>query len=201
MKNIFNDFEQEMISLASKLNTLFVDSSAVYNSYFKTSATSDITGVANGTDAVTVASKLTKTTYLAGITFVEDIEDFFTNTAVTTTDYQATAMKIFYGETERGSVLSYAVESLGDRMKEAMTNALDIMYKADYLVNLYFDEQVDAMVTSLSNQKILPGTNITKYHLVSMVTLLQQYQNMLKNSAVSTGDYLATVNLWLGQIS
>lgn len=201
MKNIFVDIESEMKSLSSHLLNLYSMSVDIYAGYFKTSATTDVGNILITSDtAVTVASKLTKGTYLSAITFFEDAEDFFTNTAVTTTDYLTTVLKVSYGESARGSILSEPVEAIGDKIKTACDLSIYILAKADYLVNLYFDEQVNDMVSSLSNQKILPGTGVTKSHVVNMITLLQQYQNMMNNSSVTAADYLSTISSWLGQV-
>lgn len=200
MNNVFLDLQIEIRAIMGNLLQLSMGASDIYASYFNTSASSDISGVGSDSTAVTFESKLTKGIYISSISFFEDVEDFFSNTAVTTTDYLSTVNKVRYGVSSADPILSEPVEEIGNSIKTNCDLAFFIYQKALNITETYFDNQVDSMISSLSDQKILPGVKMTKSLLTSAITLLQEYRDMLGNAAVATGDYLSTVNKWISEI-
>jgi hypothetical protein len=80
---------------------------------------------------------------------------------------------------------------------QAQTDATTLSQVADKLANLetvYFDRGYDSGGSNPITNDDVSSLNITAADLASLITLIQQFNNFLGNSAVATGDYDATLN-------
>ena len=167
----------------------------LYNLYWKGDVSSTISALA-GTDPVTLSTELTKNELINGVTFCEELDDFYTNSGVTTGDYNSTCQNIIYGDVTTPTKRSNATEDMGERLKNLCTNAISKDSQAMLIVDLYNDNEFSDIVSVLDNQRIITGSDMTKDDLNLAITLITQYRNMIGNSAVTTGDYASTVSKW-----
>ena len=194
MNNISTVLETNISSSMETLEWVSSESSRLYNLYFKSDASGLVSGLSSGTDAATVDTKITKDEYLAGITFMQNVNNFFGNSAVTQSDYLQSMNNVIYGNDAASAQLSYAVEEIGTKMK-AMFITMYSLYE-DCILNLkiYSESKISTIFTSLSDSDIMYGTSLTKANFVSFMTCIEQYKKMINNEVVTTGDYLATVS-------
>ena len=185
--------QNNIITIKDSLKTMQRECDDIYDAYWKTDATTLITGLSSGTDPATVESKLTKDTYLGGITLAENLNKFFTNVAVSQSDYLQTINQIKYGNAVLETQLSVAVEGIGTRIKQMCLDALEVYKQSLDITDMYFDNEIGDAVAVWEDHRIVYGCEITKLELSNTITMLQQYQNMVNNSAVTQGDYSATL--------
>jgi len=185
-------------SIKDVINTMSViqqETIDINKMYWSTDANTQITG-ADDTDPVTLSTKLIKTEYVAGITFLEDLEDFFLNEAVTQTDYAQTCNKIKYGSAAAPVSLSYATESLGDRMYDICNWSLSLLKKCREIIDLYYDNEISDMMTNVDAQRTVSCGGLTRDQLNTGINLIEQFKKMMNNEVVTQADYAATISTW-----
>jgi len=192
---ITKKLQVEIASVVESMLTMKEEVKSIGKAYWSTNANT-LVGALGSTDAATLSTKLTKTEYLAGITLCEDLEDFFTNDAVTTTGYQASCMLLKYGSHATGTKLSEATEDIGTRMKQVGVDCLELFKKCRNILEMYANNEVGDMIANLDTQRMIPGSEMTKDVLSSGVTLVEQFKKLINNEAVTTGDYSATLAKW-----
>ena len=195
MEQITVQLQNNIITIKDSLKTMELECAGIYDAYWKTDANTTVSGLATGTTPATVESNLTKQNYIDGLTFSENLEKFFTDTAVAQADYLQTINQIKYGNAVLESQLTTATESIGTRIKQICLDALEIHKQSFDITNMYFDNEVGDCVTVWDNHRIVYGCEMTKIELSNMITMLQQYQNMISNAAVTPGDYSATLSV------
>ena len=186
--------QNSIITIAESMMSLQRECADIFDSYWKTDANTTISGLATGTTPATVDSKLTKQDYIDGITFAENLEKFFTNTAVSQADYLQTINKVKYGDATLETQHTVATESLGTRIKQMCLDALEIYKQTLDTTELYFDNEIGDALAVMDSHRIMFGCEMTVSDLSNTITMFQQYQNMIQNSSVSTGDYSATLS-------
>jgi 23S rRNA maturation mini-RNase III len=80
---------------------------------------------------------------------------------------------------------------------QAQAQATTLAQIGDQLANLetvYFDRGYDGGGSNPITNDDVVSLNITAADLAALITLIQQLNNFLGNSAVTTGDYDATLN-------
>lgn len=190
-------YEQQLIDFLNKMEYLSTEASDIYNSYFDTDASDVTVGVPSlllNSDAATVQSKINKSQYLNGITLVNQVVNFFSNSAVAQGDYIDTVRELMYGNTARGSVLTIASEEIGNRLSSLATNLLGYFQNAQKILGMYNSDIVSSVAGALSDSDVMPGMSITKKNLVDFTVLTEQFKKLLNNEAVTTGDYQSTVD-------
>ena len=168
----------------------------VYNAYWDTDASTLVPALSTGTTGATVASKLTKTEYINGITFVEDVDDFFTNSAVTQTDYLQTCNQLQYGSANISTEVSNATESIGTRLQTLGINCVGYLKNANDILSFYTNNELGDLITNLDTQRVVPGSDMTKDDLSLGITVVEQFKKMMSNEAVTTADYGSSVAKW-----
>jgi hypothetical protein len=193
--NVTAQLQVDIKTIMDTFNLMRNEALDLYNLYWKGGVNGDITAAA-GTDPVTQTTRLTKTQLINGLTFAENINNFFDNIAVTTGDYLATCETNIHGNAT-ATLISTATEAFGDRSVQFCADAITQYNLSRDAENWYNSSELSAMIGSISTQTIVYGSNMTKDDLIAAIVLLQQYQNALENSAVTTGDYKVTVGKWL----
>lgn len=188
--------QEEIKNILLGLGSVKSQAEEAYAKYWGTNANVEIGAVANGTDAVTVSSKLTKSEFLAGITMSEQIKNLFGNAAVTQSAYAATVRQLIHGDTAASAALSGEVESIGDALLSLSSSLNAISARATAVLDDYFKTELSAAVGAISDSRIVFGASVTKALLVSGIILIQQIAKFLGNEAVTTGDYAATLAQW-----
>lgn len=196
INSVTSIIQNQIIDIVADLAVVQRECIDIYNSYWKTDASTLVPALTNDTDPATVNSKLTKAEYISGITFCEDLNDFFQNGAVTTTDYAQTCYKIKYGNADLATQLSEAVENIGDRVLQICLDAIQLRIDMQNVVDIYFDEEVGDTVSALDGERIIYGSDMVRNDLSNIITLFQQFENMMANSAVTSGDYSAMISKW-----
>lgn len=146
--------------------------------------------------AATFSTKLTKGECVNGATFVGEVVDFFTNSAVTQGDYHATIQSVKYGNHEYTSPgISPACEAYGERLKAFAEVALDLFLRCLEALDIYTDNEIADALGALSGDQV-PWVEVSVADFTAGITLIEQYKKMINNEAVSTADYGATVAKW-----
>lgn len=163
--------------------------------YWATDANTAVAGL-GANDAATMVSKLTKTEYLAGITLCEQIDKFFTNLALTQSDYLASCQNIIYGNDARTSKLSESVEALGDRMKQVCQDCVTIFKKCKDVLKMYTENEIGTMISAISTTRAIPGSDMIKSELDAGITLCEQFNKLIGNEIATQGDYTSSLAMW-----
>ena len=193
--NITSLLQTQIKSFMTSCESLSDEVAAIEDAYFKSGADSDISAL-NASDPVTVSTKLTKTEFTNGITLCQDVSKFFQNTAVSTGDRLSSIYPIYYGNDEASSIISVAVEALGSRMYDVCSNLLTLYNSTKTILGLYFDNEVGDVVAVLESDTIIYGSDMTTSELSSAITMIQEFQDMIANAAVTQADYQDTVEKW-----
>jgi hypothetical protein len=197
MIDVNKKLQIDIKSVVDSMILLKEESSDIYKAYWSTDANTQVGGLASGDDAATESSKLTKTNYLNGITLCEDLEDFFGNEAVTTTDYLQNCEKIRYSDAGTPTKLSEATEGLGERIQQVAIDCIVLLQQCRNILQVYSANEVSDMITNLDPERPLGGCQLTASDMNSGITLVEQFKKMLSNEAVSTGDYASTLAKWV----
>ena len=195
MANLAELLQDEIKDFMNTMQFFQTESLDLYNLYWKGDVNTTISALAGG-DPVTESTELTKTELTNGVTFCEELDDFFTNSSVSTLDYNATCQNIIYGDVTTPTKRSNATEDMGVRLKALCQNAISKDSQGMLILDLYNDNEFGDIVSVLDNQRLIPGSSMTKDDLNLAITLIQQYRNMIGASAVTTGDYASTVSKW-----
>lgn len=196
MTNLTLELEGELKAFATSLKNVWLEAADIYKQYWSTDANTQVSALATDGTAATVSTKLTKGNVIAGLALVEELEDFFTNSAVAQADYLATLQIILYGNASLGSPLSVATESVGNRLHSLAGTLLSLYKKAIALLDFYSDTEISAAVGAISTHTVVFGATTTKSLFTSGVTLVEQFKKMMANEVVTTGDYAATLAKW-----
>jgi len=189
--NLQTDIKSFMTSCESLIN----EAPAIYNLYWKSGASSDLSSLADG-DAATVSTKLTKGELTTGLAFVEQLDNFFQNSAVTQSDYLGSLYPIYYGNNEASAVVSTAVEAMGSRLYDLTSMCLELLNQGKTIEAEYNANEISDCVAVWEDERIVYGSEMTKVELSSAITLIQQFMKVLENQAVTAGDYESTVRQW-----
>lgn len=170
----------------------------IYKAYWATNANTLVAALVNGTDGATLATKLTKAEYLAGITLAEDLEDFFKNEAITQTDYVQTCNKLIYGSAASPAELSAATEEIGNRLKTLAENCFIALHSCKKVLQVYAANEIGDMIANLETHRKIPGCDLVAYELSAGITFVEQFRKFMENEVATQGDYASTVALWQG---
>jgi len=140
---------------------------------------------------------LTKNEIINAHTFIDNFNKFIDNNAVTTADYFTTIQNTLYGNDQRtAGAISAGIESYGYRAKMFCNNALTKYKEAKCIYKGYFATELSAMVSALSSTTVVFGADYTASEAILGVTLVEQFINMIENSAVTQADYNSTLSKW-----
>jgi hypothetical protein len=193
--NLTLELENEIRSFVSAMKSVWIEADDLYKMYFSAGPSSELSGLSSG-DPATLSTRLTKAEIVNGITLVENLTKFFSNQAVSQSDYMATMQTILYGNDPKASALSVAVEAVGTRLYNLSGTLLAYNNKAKAILDYYTDTEISAAVAAISDETIVFGANSTKALFASGITLVEQFKKMLNNEAVTTGDYASTLAKW-----
>ena len=187
--------ERSMVSISIDLVKMKQDSDDIVKQYFSTTASSLVGAAASG-DAVTVGSKLTKAKFVAGITVAQQIQNLFTNQAVGTNDYLASAVNLIDGTTAAAQPLSQDVEVIGTNLVSLGAKSIDINKRCQSVLSTYNSSELAAALVPVSLTTIVFGADTTKQLFVDGMNLCQQINNFYGNSAVTQGDWNSVLAKW-----
>ena len=186
--------QQGIAEIATSLAPLINESSDIEKLYFA-GPSSQLSGLAAG-DAATVATKLTKQEIENGIGLVQQMKNFFGNSAVTTGDYNAVIQPILYGNNAASSPVSVEVEAIGNRLYLYCESLLAIYKKAKDIDKLYWSSEVGNAVGAINSSTVFYGIDATGGELILGITLTNQILKLIDNVAVTTADYAGTIAKW-----
>lgn len=193
--NITNQLQEHIAEVAESMMLIEEESKDIGKVYWSTDANTVI-GALGASDAATLATTLTKTEYLSGVTLAEELEDFFFNEAVSTSDYIQNCEKIKYGSAATGVNRGNATEALGSRIYQVALDCIELYKSCRHILRLYSQNEVGDMIANLDTHRIIPGSEMTRDELNSGITLVEQFKKMMNNEAVTQGDYSATLAKW-----
>lgn len=195
--------QNKLKTITNSLNWMQRECINIYNDYWKTDASTLIPGLADNDTPATVEYHLTKDEFTNAITFCEKLNNFFTNQAVSTADNRQICVRVKYGSAANlASPLSNATEELGKRIYFLFTSVLDMYVEIQDAIEIYFDNEIGDIIAVIDSDRIVYGSEMTSSELVAIITLIQEFKDMIENAAVTSGDYSSTISKWerLGQI-
>jgi len=197
MNSVTQTLESNIISLCGNFALMINEVNDLNDYYFNSTASSLINSVSGNTTAVTVSSSLEKQEFVNGMTLVQNLVDFFGNAAVTTSNYLSTCDNLINGSVTASSVLSQDVENIGSRLKTLGQNLIVYWKTATNINKLYNSSGLSGFLSSLSDYIVVYGCSTTQNRFLSGVVLVEQFLNLMNNSAVTTDDYYSTVSQWV----
>ncbi len=81
------------------------------------------------------------------------------------------------------------------KLQEVCSQLGQVADIADSLEELYFDRTYNSGGADAITDADISSTGLTAAQVGAIITLLQQFQNFVGNSAVTTADYLSTINI------
>ena len=197
MKNLTLEMQQEIASIMSLFRSMRNEGKDLTNMYFKANVSGDIAGLAGG-DPAAKNAKLTKTDIVNGFTMMDNLNNFWENTAVSMADYNATIQLILNGSAVLGTELSVAVENFADRLKIFSQNALNQFNSVRDISRQYTDTELSAAVTAISIETVVFGSEMTANELTDAINMFNKYIDFIQNTAVATSaDYGITIQEWI----
>jgi hypothetical protein len=196
MNNITSVLQGEFKSFAINLAWVMQEAADIDKAYFATDASTLVGALSSGTSAASLDTKLTKAQYVNYIGFVEQLANFFGNSAVTTGDYLTNIDQVIYGNAATPAKLSDATESIANRMKVHAQACLTHFLKAKYLMDLYSNSELSVIVAGCTGARMVYGADMNVTQLTQGITLVEQFKKMINNESVVTGLYSANVAVW-----
>lgn len=185
----------EIKSIVDSMSVMKTEVQNIGKVYWSTDANTAVAAL-GASEPVTMVSKLTKTEFLSGITLCEQLDKFFTNQALTQSDYMSSCENIIYGNDGRTSKLSESVEGLGNRMLQVCQDCVTLFKKCTEVLKIYNENEIGTMISGISTTRLIPGSEMTKAELSSGITLLEQFKKVLNNEVATQGDYGSTLAIW-----
>jgi len=196
MSNITLNLQGSFQSFAENSNWMMNEASDVYASYWATDANVLVSALPSGTSGASLNTKFTKTVYQNSLGFVEQMNKFFSNSAVTTGDYLSNIENVIYANAGTPAIISPATESLADRMKVLCEASLSLFKTAKDILNAYNNSELSVIVAGCSGSRVVYGAAMNVTQLIQGITLVEQFKKMINNEAVTTGLYSANVAIW-----
>lgn len=193
--NVSLNLQRSMVSLATDLQNIKSDVDEIVKAYFSTTASS-LVGAAGANDSVTVAAKLTKTKFINGITMAQQLQNLFTNSAVSQNDYAVTAHNLINGSDGAQAVLSQDVEVIGNKLVLLGTKSISMLKSCKTILSAYNSSELAAALVPVGLSTVVYGADATKQLFVDGMNLCQQITNFYGNVAVTQGDWLSIVSKW-----
>ena len=197
MNNIALTLEDLFKDFANGLSWIQNEAKDIEKAYFSSDASGLVSALGSGTDGASLATKLTKTQYQNGIGFIQQLINFFDNSAVTTGDYLTNIEQVKYGNAATPAFLSDATEDIANRLKVLCDSCLTHFLKSKDIKDKYDNSELSVLVAGLTAGRIIYGANMNNGQLTSGITLVEQFKKMINNEAVTTGLYSANVAIWL----
>lgn len=146
--------------------------------------------------AATYSTKLTKQELTNALTFIEELEDFYTNSALTQADYLANIQAIVYGNDEYTSPgISPAIEGFGERSVTLLESVLVCFKDAKDMLDIYFDNEISDAVGALTGEEC-PWYAFSKSDFTEAISLIENFKKLVNNEVASQADYGATIAKW-----
>lgn len=196
MNNVTINIEADFKAFAESMSLIMNEAKDIHSAYFATDASTLVEALASGTTGASFDSKLTKAQYQNGIGFLEQINKFFNNEAVTTGDYLNTLNNLIYGNAAVPGNIGDAVESLATRMKNLARSCMTHFVTAKDILETYNNSELGTIVAEITGARIVYGANMSVTQLTQGVTLVEQFKKLINNEAVATGLYSANVAIW-----
>ncbi len=201
MNSITQQIESQLIEQCTTMLAMSQEVSDLYQYYFASPASSLINALPTSTSPATTQNNgaLSQSNFTGGITLAQALMNFFGNTSVSTSSYRQYADALLNGSYPISTPLSMDVENIGGRLRNLGANLIQLGKDAASTVKAYNASSLSSVIGSIPSATVIYGCSTTQSKFVSGIVLLEQLQNFLTGSAVTTGDYLSTVtNFVLG---
>lgn len=196
MAEVTKVIEDGFRQFASDMSWVMNEAKDIEKAYFATDASTLVSALALDTDGASNATKLTKAQYVNAIGFIQQLKNFFDNSAVTQGDYLTNIQQVKYGNAAVPATLSAATEDVANRLKVLCDACLTHFLTAKDLKDLYDNSELSVLVAGLSAGRKIYGANMNNSELTTGITLVEQYKKMINNEAVTQGLYSATIAIW-----
>lgn len=192
-------FQNCFIKVSEKMISMKTEAIDLYKLYW-TDVSPDTTFTAalstdpviNDTDVA-----LTKGEVINAYTFIDNYNKMIDNQVVATSDYFQTIENTLYGNDPRtAGVISVAIESFGYRAKLFCNNALETYKDCKCIYAGYFANELNLMINALSSGTIVFGAEYTASEALLAMNVVEQFINMIENSAVTQADYKSSLAKW-----
>lgn len=195
MANLIASIVQDLIkTVMDSLLYMSAQIADIEKLYF-TKVSGDIAGLTGG-DPVTVTTKLTKDDLIAGITLIQQVDKYFGNENMITSDYYGTLIRLINGDNSATGEISPSTEVIGEDLKSLAETLIDINQKCSVIFNMYNDNELNDIIANIESARVVYGATITVSLYSDGITLIEQFSNFVGNVSVITGDYASTINQW-----
>ncbi len=196
MNTISQTLETKLTTFATSLYALNNEAKDLDLYYFASGASTAVSALATNGTAATVSTALTKVEVVNGITLAEALVSFFGNSAVSTASYIDHAYNLINGNNPAGAVVTADVEQVGVRLVALANDCVELRKQTVDILKIYNSSELSAILGSMSAHTVVYGCSTTQSKLLAGVVLITQFQNMMMNASVTTGDYFSTVVKW-----
>lgn len=198
MNNVSLAIESDLLDIAKTLNEVSITANEVLGNYFATGTSTLVDALADGSTPATVSTKLTKSQVQNMIGCLTQIQNFFTNQAVTQGDYLNSIYNVTNGNTAAPAIVSNNLEAIGEKLKAVALTMLGLYPECKNVVSLYNVSELGTALGSISSHIVVFGATSTKAKYLSGIVLAEQFSKLLGNLAVSQADYTTSVLTWVG---
>lgn len=194
-KNLTLELQTYLVDATHSFCEMRYEAADIVNTYWKTDVPTVLATLSDG-DCVGVNARITKANMNLGVTLAEQLVKFFTNQAISQADYNGICQLLKHGNGSLDTPRSVATESLADRMKQLGTDVLTLHRLCQFLNAYYNENEIADLCGVLEPERIVFGSDMTKADLCAVMAMLVQFVNFVDNAAVTTGNYIATLQKW-----
>lgn len=196
MNSVTLSLENNFKQFADNLSWIMAEATEIDAAYFATNASTLVSALATSSDGASLDTKLTKGQYQNGIGFIEQLKNFFGNSAVTTGDYRNNIDNLIYGSAASPAKLSDASEALANRLVVIANSCMTNFLAAQEILGAYYNSSLSVVVAGCPSAMIMYGASCTVTQFIQGVTLVEQFKKMINNESVATSQYSDNVNIW-----
>jgi hypothetical protein len=146
--------------------------------------------------AATFSTKLTKQEVINALTYIEQLDKFYTNQALSQADYLLNVQGIINGNDQYVSPgISVAIENFGERAVSLCSSALQLFKDGKDILDVYFDTEISAAIGAVTGEEC-PWYTFSKSDFSEAVSLVEAFKKLINNEVAAQADYGATVAKW-----
>ena len=201
MNTITSQIEQQLITQCTTMLAMNQEVIDLSQYYFASPASGLINALPTADSPATTQNNgaLSQSNFQGGITLVQALLAFFGNSSVSTSNYKTYANALINGSFPIVTPLSADVENIGGRLRTLGANFIQLGKDSANTIYAYNNSSLSSVIGSIPSSTVVFGCNTVQSKFVSGIVLLEQFQNFMTGSAVTTGNYISTIgNFVLG---
>jgi len=196
MTTAISILETKIKSFMTSMIWIQPESADLYKLYWGEINTDSVYTSLASSAAATFSTKLTKQEITNALTYIEQLDKFFTNQAPAQSDYLLNIEGILYGNDAYTSPgISTAIEDFGVRSVALCTSVLQIFKDAKDMLDIYFDTEISAAIGAVTGENV-PWYGFSKSDFAAAMAMIEAFKKLVNNEVSAQADYGATVAKW-----